>query len=279
MEVFNRVIEVKSPTKPVLVDFIGDIHIGSKSCAVAKYLKAMENSKRDKSFVVIMGDVVDAIPPSDHRYDRAEVSKDEFEYNGEKWDLGSMDGAMSFVEKSLEEAAKAGRLIGVHYGNHCGKVYVQTTCNMTRMMCGRLKVKFLSYIALWNLIFKCKGKEVGRVKIFTWHGGGGASTKAGVLNLHEKLRRDFEADLYVVGHFHQLLTTHSVRLKTDGTKTQGMYTWHGCSGSFLRSYRAGTESYAEKMAYSPLSVGYIRAIIIPNKGVAELETIDMDQAE
>lgn len=277
MEVFEKTIDVKSRTAPIHIDFMGDIHIGSKNASVEKFEEALENNRKKGAYLVIMGDVADAITPSDKRYDREDVSAVEFVYNGVKWDMGSLDGALAFIEKSLEPVAKDGRLLGIHYGNHCGKVYIQTTCNITKGMAARLKTTFMGYMAMWKLNLRYKKKIIKTLNMFTWHGGGGATTPSGVVGVHERLRKSFAADLYVTGHYHQLITFSRLRLESDGEKTVGRFAWHGCSGSFLRSYIPGVGGYAEKCAYDPLSVGFLRATIVPEKGVVSLDVVDMYQ--
>ena len=202
MQVFEITIPVKSPDRPILIDFSGDVHLGSKSCDVEMFEKAVTKTIKDKAYYVGMGDAVDSIVPADSRYDRADVSETKFIYNDVEWDLGSLDGQHAYYEMIMERIAKTGRLLGLHYGNHGSKVYVATTNNLMKGIAARTKCRFMGYFAHWKIHFSYKGKRINTITLVTWHGHGGSASPAGVINVHERLRKSFDADLYVCGHYH-----------------------------------------------------------------------------
>lgn len=279
MEVLRYKIQVKTPETPVYIDFFSDIHIGPKNFSKTAFERALKESEKAGAFFIGGGDYCDSIIPTDKRYDREDVTKEEFEYNGVKWDMGSLDGQYALLEKYLEPIAKRGKLLGLGIGNHGSKVFILMTCNLVKGIAARLKTKYLGYISYLTIEIWCRGKKLREVKTLAWHGHGGGTSPGAVVGIHEKLRKSFDADLYLTGHWHQPMTFSRVRLDSDGKKTVGKVAWHGSSGSFLRSYVPGVEGYAERNAYEPLSLGFLRTKILPKKGVVGIEFINCDQME
>jgi hypothetical protein len=84
---------------------------------------------------------------------------------------------------------------------------------------------------------------------------------------------DFDADIYLLSHLHDIKTLTSPRLILDnGNNIKARNRVGAITGSWFRSYEQGiVPSYAEQRGYSPTNIGCPIIKIMPDKGIIKVE--------
>lgn len=127
-------------------------------------------------------------------------------------------------------------------------------------------------------------------KVYSWHGQGGGSTIAAALNKLQRKVGEFEADVYLMGHYHRAEAVKVPRLDTVGGSRAGAdpHVVHrdrilGVTGSFLRGYLQGSlqgkiakGSYVEAAGMSPAALGSLVIMARPRAVGNKYITVDFD---
>ena len=209
-------------------------------------------AKRNAHFVGL-GDYIDFASPSNREkllavtlYDSAVKTID--------------DAALSLTE-DLFALLKTSRGMwdGLLEGHHFYQTSEMTT---DQYLAGLLQAEFLGTAA--SLIYEFpNGQEC---TVFMHHGAGSSVMLAGVFNRIEKLVRDHDADIYLMGHQHKLAFLRGVKLgvrDVDGKDTLvERHIIMGATGSYLKGFLQGAEvggrpggTYAERRMLPPLALG------------------------
>ena len=162
------------------------------------------------------------------------------------------------------------RWIGMLEGNHYGSFHNGTTTS--QLLCGMLGAKYLGYTAFIRLVFKdTKGNRTASIDIWAHHGqGGGGRLVGGSVNSVQNMADNAEADLYLSGHDHKKWVAMKNRLVlTDGGSGK-LNLRHKkimlCrTGSFLKGYEAGKESYVARAGMSPTDLGVVKIELTPKR--------------
>lgn len=116
------------------------------------------------------------------------------------WDTQNM-----LVNKQIKEfikyfkpLAETGRIIGILDGNHEKRITRITQINITELIANVLDIEYFGY----SKIFNFEGYEV-----YATHGAGAATTVTGRDRVFQKMIKIFDADIYLVGHYHSLFRT------------------------------------------------------------------------
>ncbi len=250
----------------VVINCIGDVHLGTKNASKSKFeLALQETLKKRNAFMLGMGDYTDSIIPTDKRFDLRTLDGTEIEFQDMRWNLQEVDGQHIYLEKALEKLGEAKKIIGLHAGNHGGKMYKMFSYDGLKRICGEIGCEYLTHgSALWSLRLKRGKKIVKDWTFYSCHGNGGGWTLGAPVNRQMRNFSSFMADAYVMGHTHRLMCWPVSRL--DVSRAHGRFTaremisWFGQSGSFYLTYIPEDTSYAEVCEYSPLVRGYLKVV-------------------
>lgn len=173
-----------------------------------------------------------------------------------------------------------GKCIGMLEGNHFYQF--QNGMTSTQYLCQRLECPYLSATAFVRISFHSEcGKRLS-VDIFAHHGKGASRLVGGSLNTVQQMAECAIADIYLMGHDHKKSIGMSSKLTlTDGrtglhVKEKKML--YGRTGSFLKGYEEGKESYVAKALLNPTDLGTIKIELTPKRkksGDSDCNIIDI----
>jgi hypothetical protein len=155
------------------------------------------------------------------------------------------------LEEMLRPLAQAGKLLGLHTGNHEMRATLATGMDPVYMLAKSLCVPYLGYTAFHKWV-------VGDVtyKVLTVHGRSAARSPSGRLNALRNLRDIVQADIYMMGHLHDRQVhkeaVYTIDDTDDSVKTACRY--YIITGSLLD----WPESYADMMAMPPVRTGLVK---------------------
>ena len=248
---------------------LGDIHWGAYGChekGVDRTLKDIEND--DLAYWIGMGDYVDMISTKDKRYDPESVAPQHRQ--------GYFKAYGKYMAEYATEKFRpiAHKCLGLLMGNHEWKYGVAFEQRIVQDMAEELKVPFLGYACLRDLVF-LSGEKVRRFRIMAHHGAGAGRTTGAKINRLLGLMNNFDADIYLMGHVHEcackpveIIKANDECTHLEDTKKLGVLT-----GTFLKGYaenHTGAASYSERAMYSPAALGAARIRIIPEQGTKSL---------
>jgi hypothetical protein len=251
---------------------LGDLHVGSVSFHEDAFLQVREQILQEKnSFVVLGGDLIEAIAVDDKRFD-----------------IDTVDPELTKIDKQVDKVVEIlkplkDRAIVSLQGNHEFKLIRNT--DITNRICKELGIP--------NGTFSCKisyKDDNGlQFKHFTTHGMRTIKTNADdpirresneKLSLKRHLK-DLCGDAYLMTkhHVHKLILSDpepTLFLVDDGRKVKDSHTHakqtdkyihpdlrrYGCAGAWMRLYgKMGTSSYAERAEYTPVEIGCLKFTI------------------
>jgi hypothetical protein len=155
-----------------------------------------------------------------------------------------------------------GRMLGVIEGNHRWEFMDGTTSD--QRIATALKSKFLGGLCCIRVIITQEGRTVN-VDIVATHGKAGGKTAGATINQMDELRRIFPlADIYCGGHDHKrgVWPESTLLLQNSGRRGKMILKQKRqllCrTGSFLRGYVDGEESYVADRLLRPCELGTIK---------------------
>ena len=231
-----------------------DIHLGNQACDERAF-KAYLADSDEATYFLGGGDLMDAVIVSDAKRYRK-----------------SMDGAdgEDIIDYQVQRAASIlspyrERILGLGSGNHEDSIVTHCSTDMTRRLCRQLDVPYLGYSGLYRLKFTENGNRGRTVDIRYHHGWASGRTPGGQLTSNTKDVAHWDADIFLYGHGHKLLTDTVSRLALQGEKTLVSKDLVIClCGTFLKTYTIGGTTYSEKKGYSPIRIGSPYLTIKPN---------------
>jgi hypothetical protein len=279
-----QIINYKLDSEDCNLFLFGDVHTGSlmsHEIGFKKMVNMMHSEydgvKSKYNYAVDHGDMIEAIEVRDKRF-CMETTK------------------TKSIDKQVQEAIDMrlpikDKLICCLKGNHEHSIIRFT--NAAERVCLGAGIRYGTYSAIINYTDK-KGHLM--FKHFATHGNGTVKSDADDpvrqlsnkrLSLKRKLKNKFgDCLLNTMGHTHQLiilkpepilyLTSQSGSIEQHYTapkKTSGYiepnHKWYANTGSFLKLYFNGVDSYAERALYDPVELGFI-ICKIRNRTVSEL---------
>jgi hypothetical protein len=112
-----------------------------------------------------------------------------------------------------------------------------------------------------------KSKHAGSNTFRVWchHGAGAAQTKGGKINRLVSFMRNFDADIFFMGHVHDQMGARIQVLTADNdcTRLRNRQKVGVISGSYLKTYDQGVTSYGEQKGYEPTTLGAAWVAIQP----------------
>lgn len=212
---------------------LGDIHYGHPNCDKETLQGYLDWTADKEAWILLMGDLI-------------ENSSKESVGAGVYEQILQPDQQIDDIIAMLMPHRE--RILGLLTGNHEERTYKASGVDPSKYIANMLQVPYLRYAAFLRL---CVGKS--GFTVYATHGGSGASTSSGKLNAIKRLANVAEADLYLMGHVHDLLT-ETVNRKTLDTRNKKVCTIRRhfvITGSFLEY----EDSYSEMKSYQPGKVG------------------------
>lgn len=250
MKVFR--IEVESEKGFELIP-IFDLHLGSRFTdyklwnRVKNYIKEKENT-----WCYIGGDLLEFIPLGDKRFHLSNYTED-FLANG--------DNILSYsIEKAISELWDIkDKILFMHGGNHETAYLGKYGIDAIQMIANGLNLS--NYTSNHECFVTIYFKDApGRIRQFFLysHHGVGASQKGGtLLNRVEDLAISYQADVYVMGHSHQLgfLEKPYFTLDRTGKMLKEKKRYFLRIGGFRKARVENIMGYEEKLGYRPNGYG------------------------
>ena len=234
---------------------IGDIHLGAAACDVDALRAVIDAVRADSSaYWVGMGDYAECINLQDKRFDLKSV---DVKYLPRLDDIANacFEDLAAYFEPIKEKC------LGLLVGNHEETLRLRHSQDVHGALCLRLGLKNLGYDSLIRWRFK-RGNRAdspsSHLTIFASHGTIAGRRDGAKLNRIEDLHRNFDADIYLVGHGHSQIVGRSVQLSVPDSgelKLKERLRLSLMCGTFRKSYEEGTRDYSEKSHFSPPVIG------------------------
>lgn len=233
----------------------GDVHYDSPGFCENTWKQFLEFARDKDTFLLGMGDYTDSYSTSE-RVILGNPGIHESTRNRQEKE------ALKRIERLAQDLDFAkGRFIGLLGGNHYIQFRDGTTGDMK--LAEMLGADYLGACSFVQVRCNPKGgTTILPITIFAHHGKGGGKTAGGKFNSVEDMLRTADADVYLMGDNHArgvLNAGDRLYLRTtNGRMTVGAKTrWLGRTGSFLRAYMPGEESYVVDACLQPASLGWI----------------------
>lgn len=244
---------------------LGDVHYGTKHFDREKFTDTCNWLTKDQNaYVLCMGDMAEFISHTDKRFDPQNIDQSL---------LNNLDNLAetqaNYIIKHLRPFSH--RIIGMLTGNHEDTIRHHHQFDIQHYMCKELNAPNLSYTAIIRLQFFRNGSPTANreVLIYASHGFGGSVSETSAIGRLITMTKDFDADIYLMGHVHKKVAYTKQRLHLVGRGSELSLVpkkrIYGLTGTFLRTYtpNTGSSSYAEKRGYSPTATGTLRIEIEP----------------
>lgn len=209
-----------------------------------------------------MGDYIEAITPSDPRWDIGVITKWVEQNN-------VAESQRKWIRNLFEPIKK--KCIGLMCGNHEETIRLHNNQDVHLDLCRDLGVENLGYSCFVRLTFERAGGHttghITTVDCHFEHGSGGAQTEGGKIMRLTKGMMGFDADIYGMGHLHDIKTNTISQLYLNSSgEIKRRVKVGAITGCWFRPYiESPYPSYAERKGYSPTNLGAPIFIIRPDK--------------
>jgi len=241
---------------------IGDIHLGSRSCAVKRFQTTVAKVAEDPHALWIgLGDYAEYIGHRDIRFDPDNVSE-----QISVSDLGRLGRVYQdmFVD---EVSCISDKCVGLLKGNHEDKYEkLNNMQGLHQETCDKLSVRNLGYSCFLDLVFKTRHNEYS-FRIVAHHGAGWATTTGGKMNRLLKFMDSFPlADIFIMGHVHEKIQYSRPIISADAAceNLVEILQLGVVSGSYLKTYSEGEATYGERAGYRPVALGSPAIVFHPS---------------
>ena len=237
-----------SVQNPAILCPISDTHIGNVGFDKKYFMDAVDWIKKSGAYVVLLGDLIDAISQQDRRFENPSIAK-EF--------LPHIDNLHYMQTKSFIDMVKPikSQIIAVMSGNHEITVKKAFSYDATAVISEELDVPILSDPGYVILKFRRSNTSVFQKNILCSHGGYMGGRKRGSkVNAMEDLISSFEFDVALSGHTHDAWTSRRNRIRPSGKcvlSTEKKFLIN--TGSFLNTYQLNEpiDGWASRKLFSP----------------------------
>jgi len=245
--------------------FLGDIHEGNANHNKKALKQAVKIINNDKNgYWVGMGDYSDNINTNDPRFDPLEFSR---KYNIS--DLANLPvKQMDCIYNDLYSIRN--KCLALLEGNHEQKYRQKNEfdpytyfINQFPQNNNKLKLGYDGFLKLGIRYEEDRDRPNRTIQIGLNHGAGGGGKREGYpTNKIHDLFRWWEADVYIAGHLHKLISNEQKFTNTtsqDNLKINRK--WYGMSGCFLKTYQEGNQNYFEHKGKPHSDVGMLKLTI------------------
>ena len=281
MDFHRFVLEPTEPTDQGLLYrlyFVGDLHFGTTEFNHRAWQKFVIEYVEHPGYVIFMGDLAEFISLSDPRFDITLLDKREFKKFTDVKEYAFT--ILRLLEEKLE-IFKNYTLLFLG-GNHEAAFFDATTISPLRYLSESFGVPYSHYRAYVAMSLRDPTADCYRsvVTAILHHGAGQGRRRGSSINRVEEMTMWGSAELYVMGHSHQLIASPGKHYRYQAGKLKLRPVWYIRGGTF----RTGDDNsqpepidYSVKRGYQPLPAGCPRVnIYIPNKRKADFEiTVDL----
>lgn len=259
--------QISYPSKSSKFDIagIGDVHVGHTNFAREYFEKMMTWLYDQPNFYVLgMGDYFDEVTVKRRYYDVQQLDPD---FSGMLDGKGPLKRVVEYVEKWFKPIAEEGRLLGFLEGNHDYVTTRESGYSYVMVMAESLGVPYLGHTTLYRLSFqRNNSQERSKLDIYATHGHFSGATVGGKITKLDKVAKDFDADVYMMGHVHDIVayTRPQIRLNHKGELSERRQAFL-VTGSFMRTYQEGHMGYGEPSMYSPTKIGFPKVKFWPHR--------------
>lgn len=247
MRVIKKIIRYSKPSDNFLIAFTGDWHIGHVGVEFEYLQRALTWIRENKAFWVGMGDWAHAIVPypTEKRFDFEELDPQ----------FLTPDEQYGKVYELLKPIRKTGLMVLT--GNHDDVLRRRNYHDFVDVLSLKLNVPYVGISGFLRLVFK-RGRHKQKLDIFAHHGYFGGRTKAGKIRRVTDMADLFDADVYAMGHVHEIDHTTNTRLYVDNRlNVQEKVQHFFVTGSFLRGYIPNCSTYVERAMLKPTRLGSV----------------------
>ena len=218
--------------KPVNIVLLGDIHLGSPHCNEAMLDSVIKKVKKDKNTkVILMGDLIEF----NQKYSNtAGVYEQKMSPN---------DQVLNIIKKLTPIKSQ---ILFSHNGNHEHRSEKHSGVQIGQFIAQGLGVPFIKNMALTDI----KVNSIS-YRLFTWHGAGASQSTAGRIKLLQRQAETFVADLYAMGHVHELASSALPRREVINGTFKDIFNQYILTGGFLK----WDDSYCEEFGYKMVKPG------------------------
>ena len=230
-------------TKDIALIPFGDLHYGSKDCDVQKIKDTIKwIKKKDNTRVVLMGDLIDVGL-------RDSIGGGTFDN-----DVEPEQQINDIIDMLMPIKDKIWCMLG---GNHEERIRLRTSINVNKIIANALNIRYCGD----SCFIKAKIGNQNYV-IFTAHGRSGSLTPSGKLNAIMKYGGYIDADLFLMGHVHELMhhTTDYFRVDLKNKMVIKDKRHYVITGHFLHY-----GGYAEQKGYFPGKTGVAKILLSSTK--------------
>lgn len=237
-----------SASTPAILCPISDCHVGNVGFDKKYFMDSIEWIKKSGAYVILLGDLIDAISQQDRRFENPSIAK-EF--------LPHIDNLHYMQTKSFIDMIKPikSQIIAVMPGNHEITVKKAFSYDATAVISKELGVPILSDPGYVIFKFRRSATSVFQKNILVSHGGYMGGRKRGSkVNAMEDLISSFEFDIALSGHTHDSFAVRRNRLRPNGKgvlSTEKKLLVN--TGSFLNTYQLNenVDGWASRKLFSP----------------------------
>jgi len=189
-----------TPDKPIILIPISDVHVGHIDHNKKLFQDTVKWIKDNNSYTILLGDLIDGISQKDRRYENDSIA-DEFKPYLDNLHYRQCEIFLKDIMPIKDN------IIGVMGGNHEQTVKKQFGFDAISVIAQRLEKPILTDPGYVIIRFH-DGKATRLYNIFCSHGNflGGRKRGSKVNNLEDKMS-DFDFDLILAGHSHDLWTS------------------------------------------------------------------------
>ena len=201
--------------KPAKIVFLGDIHHGSIFSDTEAFDAALEKIKKDKDIrVILMGDLIENASANS-------VGSGVYQQN---MNPGQQVKDMVTKLKPIEK-----QILYSHRGNHEERSFRFDGFDIGETMADSLGVPYIRNMCICDI-------EVGKInyRIWTWHGHGSSQMTAGRIKIIQRQAETFEADVYAMGHVHELFDTTLPKREIVKGEFQDIFKHYILTGAYLK---------------------------------------------
>jgi hypothetical protein len=144
-------------------------------------------------------------------------------------------------------------------GNHEYHLVSDGYADLIRRLALELGTAYAGFSCFLRL--ETKEKPIKRLVFYIHHGWFSGRQRGSKINNLENMMRDYDADVYLAGHSHDLFATRRVRLSFEGQRK----IIFANTGSFLETATWGTTGYCERAGYPPTKIGSCKIKWFPDK--------------
>lgn len=240
MQTKRFIYDLDGKLSRLLVEPIGDIHIGDKNCNETKLDHRIEAIRTEKNrYWIGMGDYISNIAP----YRQGMVDK--------RWNYGTVDRRIMTQREQIDYCIEkfkpiAHKCIGLLWGNHeWGSIEED---DFVANFCKPLGVSFLGAKCFIYIVLNHKGKKINNFTIWATHGRYAGGLIGGAMNKLRRFGKKYDAEIYLMGHTHfkNIDPGEQVILDPQTMRIGRRPKMHCLTGTFLEEDVTGIDNYGDR---------------------------------